>query len=422
MQREKKPGDYERHHRADLDAVGFAHVCTIYYNGLPLSYTGFLHPTQSTCKPARNGPESRMMRSELIEARVSVIIPARNEEANIARALRSVAAQDGVREIIVADDQSEDRTPQILEELRPEFPNLKIIAIPSLPGGWTGKTNALATAARAATGEWLLFTDADTEHKPGSLSALLERAEEGNVDLLSLSPAQSVTRWWEKAVLPLIYVNLARRFKFESVSDPKSNVAAANGQYILIRREAYERAGGFEAVRAEILDDVALARKVKAGGGRILFLPGAEWAETRMYRTFGEMHEGWSKNLFVLFGGSLGGTLSALFDMLLVDWLPGISLLLFGIWWLISLGGEVDFPQTAAYGAAICVVVLLFEQFSYWRAVSRLGYKRGTAKYLVLGTPIFAWLLWESARAHQQGRVRWKGRDYSREALDKGEG
>ncbi len=358
--------------------------------------------------------------SESAQGRVSVLIPARNEEANIERAVRSVEAQDGVREIIVADDQSADRTPLILEALKAEIPKLRTIKIESLPEGWMGKANALSHAARAASGEWLLLTDADTEHRPESLKTLLERAENESIDLLSLSPGQRVSKWWEKAVIPLAYVNLARRYRFEKVSDAKSTVAAANGQYILIRREAYERAGGHEAVRAEILDDVALARRVKAGGGRILFLPGAAWAETRMYGTFREMREGWTKNLYALYGGKLTGVLGALLDMLLVDWLPGIALTFFLAWLLLSLETGEQVSERAVIGAAICFLVVAFEQWSYWQAVKRLGYARGTAKYLFLGTPIFAWLLLDSARAHSQGRVRWKGRDYSRQALTKG--
>src|SRR5437870_1094753 len=108
-----------------------------------------------------------------LTGRVSAIIPARNEEANIERTLRSVASQEGVREIIVVDDQSTDRTGIILEGLASEIPQLRRIRIESLPEGWMGKANALATGARIASGEWLLFTDADTEHRPGSLRTLL---------------------------------------------------------------------------------------------------------------------------------------------------------------------------------------------------------------------------------------------------------
>ena len=238
------------------------------------------------------------------QKRVSAIIPARNEEANIARVVRSLALQQGIREILVVNDQSVDRTGEILATLEHEIPLLRTINVESLPEGWMGKTHAVAIGASAAQGDWLLFTDADTEHLPGSLNELLKRAEDERVDLLSISPGQETPTWWEKSVIPLVYVKLASLFSFEEVSDPHSPAAAANGQYLLVRKDIYERSGGHEAVRSEILEDVEVARRIKALGGKLLFLPGAHWVRTRMYHSFGEMWQGWTKNLYLLYGGN----------------------------------------------------------------------------------------------------------------------
>ena len=204
---------------------------------------------------------------------VSIIVPARNEETNIERVVHSLAGQRGVREILIVDDQSEDRTLEILEAMKAEAPVLRVLRIDSLPEGWLGKTYAVSVAARQAAGDWLLFTDADTDHLPGSLAALLELAEREGADLLSLSPGQLTPTWWEKAVIPLVYVNLARLYRFEEVSDPGSPAAAANGQYLLIRRQVYDRVGGHEAIRNQILEDVELAKRVKAAGGNCFSCP-----------------------------------------------------------------------------------------------------------------------------------------------------
>jgi chlorobactene glucosyltransferase len=339
---------------------------------------------------------------------VSVVIPARNEEAGIARAVRSLAGQAGVREIVVVDDHSEDRTGEILEELRAEIPRLRVVRNGALPEHWTGKCYALATGAQSASGPWLLFTDADTEHRPGSLAALVERAEREGVDLLSLSPAQRVATWWEKSVIPVIYVRLARLYRFAEVSDPHSPAAAANGQFILIRREAYERAGGHRAVRAEVLEDVELARRVKARGGRLLFLPGAAWVQTRMYRSFGQMWEGWTKNLYLLFGGSLPRMAGALAEALLLD----VAMpLVFLAACLMSVAGHGN-ARIAGLGVA-CLLGSVWRHWRYCGALERLDFEPQLAGTMTLGNVLFALLALNSLRAYRwRGSISWKGRSY----------
>jgi chlorobactene glucosyltransferase len=342
------------------------------------------------------------------QGEVSVVIPARNEEANIARAVRSLAAQSGVREIVVVDDHSEDRTGEILERLQEEIPRLRVIRNGTLPEDWTGKSYALATGAQASSGAWLLFTDADTEHRRGSLAELVARAEGEGADLLSLSPGQRVETWWEKSVIPLIYARLARLFRFAEVSDPRSPAAAANGQFLLIRREAYERAGGHEAVRAEILEDVELARRVKAGGGRLLFLPGAAWVETRMYQSFGEMWEGWTKNLYLLFGGSLPRMCRALAEAVLLD----VALPLGFLAACLVVIADHGNARIAGLGVA-CLLGSVWRHWRYCNSLERLGFEPQLAGYLILGSALFALLELNSLRAHRwRGSVSWKGRNY----------
>jgi chlorobactene glucosyltransferase len=344
--------------------------------------------------------------------RVSVIIPARNEEANIETAVRSVAAQPGVREIIVVDDQSTDHTAELLEALKFDLETLRVIRADSLPPGWMGKTHALAIGVRGAKGEWLLFTDADTEHRPGSLADLLRRAERERVDLLSISPGQLTMTWWEKAVIPLVYVWLARRFRFEEVNRPQSPAAAANGQYILIRREVYERIGGHEAVRAEVLEDVALARLVKASGGRLLFMPGASWVTTRMYRTFRAMWQGWTKNLHLLAGRKLAPLLGQVVELWLFDLIPLAAVPAVG---LAAAMAWMD-RKWAASLAVACLLNLLWRSIRYRHAVVELGFEPGvaTVHYRFAGAFLFSLLLLSSAWSWRGSRtVEWKGRIYS---------
>lgn len=343
------------------------------------------------------------------EGRVSVIIPARNEESNIERAVRSVAAQQGWREIVVVDDQSKDATAKILDRLQKEIPALRCIRIESLPEGRMGKTHALAAGAKLASAEWLLFTDADTEHRPGSLAELVHRAENERADLLSLSPGQRTTTWWEKSIIPLVYVHLARLYRFEEVSDPRSALAAANGQYILVRRAVYERVGGHEAVRDEILEDVELARRIKTSGGRLLFLPGARWAETRMYASFPEMWNGWTKNLYPLYGRRLARVFRSLAETAFLELSPPVA--------FVALCLVLVFEKaagTVVLLAAACFLAAAWQLWRYSESLRRLGFAARMAGWLVPGAGLFGSLLVNSVCAHRwRGRVTWKGRDYS---------
>jgi glycosyltransferase involved in cell wall biosynthesis len=342
-------------------------------------------------------------------ARVSVIIPARNEEVNIERVVRSLASQPGVCEILVVNDQSADRTAGILTALEAEIPLLRTLRVESLPEGWLGKTHAVALAAGVATGDWLLFTDADTEHRAGSLAELLQRAEDEHADLISLSPGQKTPTWWEKSVIPLVYVKLASLFRFEDVSDPQSPAAAANGQYLLVRRECYERSGGHEAVKGAILEDVELARRIKSKGGKLLFLPGAQWVQTRMYQSFPEMWQGWTKNLYLLYGGNVSRMLAAVASLWILDVFPVLTFAAVCLWVALARAG----------GLGILVAVGLFSlalarQWSYGRALARLGFDSALANYQPIGAALLGALMLASLRAHRSaGKIEWKGRHYA---------
>ena len=233
---------------------------------------------------------------------VSIIVPARNEEACLGACLESLVAQKGVQfEIIVVDDGSTDHTRAIAES----FPGVRVISAPPLAAGCSGKCNAAQAGADVALGEWLLFTDADTVHLPGSLQRALAEAREHRADLLSYSPAQEVYGIVERALMTVIFAELASTYRPKEVSDPASPAAAANGQFLLITREAYNAVGGHAAVARTLLEDVALARAVKHSGRGLCFRYGGDIVRTRMYRSLPALWEGWTKNLALLFPQTL---------------------------------------------------------------------------------------------------------------------
>ena len=340
---------------------------------------------------------------------VSIIVPARNEEVCLGDCLHSLVAQSGVTfEIIVVDDQSTDRTRAIAES----FAGVQVLSPGPLPEGWTGKNNAVAAGARVARGEWLLFTDADTVHLPRSLAGAVREAKECRAELLSYSPEQIAVTFWEIATLPVVFAALARQYPPALVSDPKSPLVAANGQYILVRREAYDAVGGHAAVATDLLEDVALARALKSSGRKIQFRYAGTSVRTRMYRNFHQLREGWTKNLALLFPRP--GWLAA---KVLLGW--SIAWLFFCLPWIARLGAGLT--TGAVHGV-----------FHWWREtgwlnglavigpfslMGRLRKANFTWDMEILGAlfgyPVFAYLLLRSKKAHERGNVSWKGRNYA---------
>ncbi len=326
---------------------------------------------------------------------VSVIVPARNEEACLGACLESLVRQQGADfEVLVVDDGSTDRT----RALAGSFAGVQVLEAAPLPAGWGGKSNALVTGARRARGAWLLFTDADTVHLPGSLARSLAEAEEQGAALLSYSPAQEVRGFWERAVMPLVFSDLARTYPPARVDDPASAVAAANGQYLLVERKAYDAVGGHAAVAQTLLEDLALARAFKRAGYRLRFRFGGDAVRTRMYRSFRQMCEGWTKNLALLFPA----VRLAAWRSLEFLWIAGGLGL--GAWG--AAGGRTKLAALAAVAASMGWLNLL-------RRVRRAHFGWASNLAAVAGLPVFALLLLRSELyTRWRGKVVWKGRTY----------
>jgi chlorobactene glucosyltransferase len=198
---------------------------------------------------------------------VSAIIPAKDEEGTLADCLRTVCAQSYPRlEILVVDDRSTDATPEIARRFAEADPRVRVITIKELPGGWTGKTHGLQAAATQARGQWFWFIDSDTRHEPYSLSIVMEYARTEGASMASVLPEMRCETFWERVVQPLAGVVLMQSFPLPFVNNDRMKLAFANGQYILITREAYEAVGGHTAVRDKFVEDIYLASRVKESG------------------------------------------------------------------------------------------------------------------------------------------------------------
>jgi len=336
---------------------------------------------------------------------VSAIIPARNEEASIARAVESVAAQLEIGEVIVVDDQSSDRTGAILAELAARIPKLRIIRNDHLPPGWIGKNHAVSIGAAAAVGDWLLFTDSDTYHYPGSARRALGDAVDHNAVFVSYSPEQEMETFWERMLIPFVYCRLAAKFSFARVNDPARPDAAANGQFLMVLRDVYQTIGGHEAVARHILEDVAIARLVKQSGYGIYFTAPLGVVRTRMYRSFEAMWQGWTKNLHPLMGGN---TKSSLLEFIEASAIPELGLLAVAL--LLHFAGFRS--SILAPAAGVVIGMLLGKHISYLAALYRNLYPMRYIQYYLAGSFLYGMVLLASWWKSTRGTVVWKGRAY----------
>lgn len=233
---------------------------------------------------------------------VSVLLPLRDEEENVLPCLDGLLAQTVRPRVLAIDDGSTDATARRVADRQREAPRLELLAAGPLPAGWRGKVHALAVGAAARVEmPWLLLTDADTRHHPELLARALRAAAERRLDALSLAGSQEAVGPLQALLVPAVFALLDTLLgSWEEAAD--GGPAVANGQFILVRREALARSGGFASVAAAAADDVALASRLRAAGCRTGFLRAPGLLTIRMYRGGREALAGWRRNLGALFG------------------------------------------------------------------------------------------------------------------------
>jgi chlorobactene glucosyltransferase len=337
---------------------------------------------------------------------VSVIIPARNESATIETVVRSVLASTyRPLELLVVDDRSTDDTAAQVERLAAEDPRVRLVHGEPLPPGWYGKPWACLQGYRAATGELLLFTDADTRHAPELLARSVGALQAERADLLTVAPRQLCVTFWERLVMPQIWLLLALRYHPTLVNRARrERDVIANGQFILVPRASYEMVGTHEVVRTEVAEDLALAQAFHRAGKRVHFAFADRFMETRMYRSLGEMVEGWSKNMY------LGGRRSFPGEPLLQALVPLMLVSAFGFWLApplaLALGGgsgPMGLAAVAATGASALFWMLISAgmRIPPWYG---LLYPLGA----LVALSIALRSAWRGGR-----RVEWRGRAYT---------
>jgi glycosyltransferase involved in cell wall biosynthesis len=329
--------------------------------------------------------------------RVSLLIPARNEAHNLAAVLPALSAIDYPQlEVIVLDDDSTDGTATLVRSQGVRDPRLRLLQGEPLPAGWLGKPWACHQLAEAARGELLIFCDADVTPVPWAIDATVAAMEETGADALSAMARQDLGSWMERALVPLVvHLPVIALLPLPLVARTSSAaVSYGNGQWLAFRRESYRSSGGHAAVRNVVLEDVALARRVKSGGARLVAALGRNALSVRMYGGSREIRDGFAKNLFPLLGGRL---------VPVALW-SGVFVMTAVYPWVAAALGSVD----ALVPLGLLVVLRVV-------AARTGGHSVASIPLHPVGSVLFMAALVDSAL--RRGEVRWKGRTLER-AID----
>lgn len=343
--------------------------------------------------------------ADTLDASVAVLVPARNEEASIGDTVSSVlAANPRPSTLRVCDDGSTDATPRILADLRRGDELLEVIGGSPLPDGWIGKPWACHQLARDTDSDVLLFVDADVRLAPEALARLEALARRHDADVVTAVPRQRMGTFAEGLVMPLLHATYTCWLPLALIPrlrDPR--ILAANGQVLWVRRAAWEQIGGFEAVRHEVVDDMAFCRRAKERGLRVLFVDGHELASCRMYGSAAEVWRGFSKNLYEGIGGhplALLGVLALYGMAFVVPWV----LAPIAVW---TGDASMLVPALVGVGAGVAMRAVLAARHAHpWWSVPL--HPVAVVVLLAIAVNSFVW--------HTRGTIAWAGRVYASKA------
>jgi hypothetical protein len=345
----------------------------------------------------------------------TVLVPVKDEARQIEGCLTSVLALSypGRLQILAIDDRSSDGTGPILDRIAADKPGrLEVIHIRhgELPAGWTGKSHALHVGMRRATGQWLLFVDSDVVLRPDVLRCVVALAEWKYYDLLSLLPRFETRSFWERLIVPLGgAATSAMYFLPMSNYNELPNTAFANGQFMCVRRSAYDAVGGHEAVKQTLSEDLALARLLKRNGFRPRISLGAEWASTRMYSSLGTIVRGWSRQFFSGSAGRPWRVLCALSFVLLCCF-SGYAAVAYGATRAIGPSGGSLFPAAWLIAGLIHLTIMTAALAATYKWT---GNPAGYALLFPLGAVMMIAIWMRTLQTCLTGSIEWRGTRYA---------
>jgi chlorobactene glucosyltransferase len=292
---------------------------------------------------------------------VSIIIPAKDEEDTIEKCLRSLVNQDYKNlEIIVIDDRSTDRTFEICKKIESEDSRVKVLQIHELPAGWTGKNHAAHEGAKLAGGELYLFIDADTDHDPQCVTSSIYLFEEKGLDALSVEPYFAWTNFFQELTFSIFTLFTACLFPIFIVNRRGTKLTLSNGQYILLKKETYRSIGGHEAIKGEILEDLALMENVKKKNLNYNLIIGTGLITVKMYRDMASFWQGWGRILFLALNKNLIMALVLYLLSIIISIFPFLTLIQMLI---AALMGLPVLNPISILGLSTVIIIILTNTF-----------------------------------------------------------
>ena len=327
--------------------------------------------------------------TELVNQSVTVLLPVRNEEQNIEECVRGLTSQESVPHLrfIIIDDQSSDKTAELVRVATKDDSRFSIINSDGPRPGWLGKVSALQRGCDAADSEFIITLDADVRLQPSAIALAVNQLEDLKLDFISPYPRQESGSLIEKLIQPLLHWSWMTTVILRLAEKvPHRSTAVANGQFLLVRKKALDAIGGFTSVQSKILDDIEIARSLIAAGHRGVVTEGSAIAQTRMYRNFNEIKQGYGKSLHKAFGGALGGAIAIAF-IFITGVLPVV---------LIFLGSPV--------GWFVYLTIVSTRALSAVRAKSApiYAFLHPISSLILIYLITYSW--------NRRGAIQWKGR------------
>ncbi len=342
---------------------------------------------------------SPVSNSAIVPETLSVIIPARNEEEDIAASLYSVLNQEGVDlEVIVVNDHSFDHTREVADHIARSDPRLRVLHDPPLPKGWLGKCNAMQKGAEAANGAYLLFADADILHSPACLATAYNLMKEESYDFISLLPFLENRSFWENVNIPIYFFGLAKLLATPGLEDPESPNALASGALMLLSARTFRDVGGFEDIKGEMLDDVGFARLLKKHRYRVGFRIAPECLRVRLFKNSRDAFWGTTKNILTAVEGRTWLAIPLMILGVLVHWTPLLAVVL----------GTLDSNELLLLAGVATYGIQYFSFFSVRRL---MGFYPLKLLFFPLAALVASCCIVRALSYHIKGTLFWRGRE-----------